>query len=521
MPVARLRSTHPRTPTALLRLALAAALLAAATAPAAGATELASSWRGFEGGPALASDGRVIIGERRGEGALRILAIDPRTHAAAVVGAFPAIAAGTFPVLKLSGTGGIVTASLDTFDQVGVTDAEQPQPIARDAHTWTILPSLAPLASCAPAASAFPRLDAAGGDDFVATVGDDCGANTSAVKIRTVNGVLTIPVQRGPADGTFAPQISNLRASGPMVAWLETRLASVGSPLTISAVVARGKTGEVLLRAALGTVLNLGMGLGSDGTVAVNVSITPCVMGVVSPAAPVLRTIALPPSLCANLGGESRGQGAIAVAGGQIVYATYSGYAVVDLHGAAHALADARLRPGRTAPVAFDGRTVFAVRSDCDADRLLAVDAGVRATSAPADTTADPCPLRRSGPGRLRIARDGRVTIALRCTNGCRGTLRLVQQRRGGRERLVGEADYGSAANPVLVRPRIARYARALAGCSGGLRLVARLHPVGDDQTSAGAGRGKGLGAYRIGSRARCRHSGGPPFTAPQPGPRP
>jgi hypothetical protein len=157
-------------------------------------------------------------------------------------------------------------------------------------------------------------------------------------------------------------------------------------------------------------------------------------------------------------------------------------------------------------------RTVYVVRSDCDADRLLAVDSDVPAQSPPAPRS---CPVRRSGPARLRIASDGRVTIALACAAGCRGTLRLVQQRRSRRERVVGDADYGSAASTVLVRPAIARFARALAGCPGGLRVAAVLYPTGS------SGRGKGLGAYRITSRARCRRSGGPSFTSPRPGPRP
>ena len=259
--------------------------------------------------------------------------------------------------------------------------------------------------------------------------------------------------------------------------------------------------------------LNLS-GLGSDGMIALTDFLS-CEMGVLSPASPALRTFGLPAGLCSS--GD-----ALAVAGGRIVYQTSSGYAVTDSQGVGHALAGARVRGTAGSPVAFDGRTAFVVDADCDADRLLAVAADVPA-AAPPPSPAGPasCPQRRAKPRRLRVQRGGRVTIALRCPQGCRGTLRLVQQRRGRRERLVGHADYGGDAGTVLARPRIARYARALAGCRGGLRAVGLLHPVGDDHSSVGAGRGKGLGSYRIVARARCRRTGGPPFTAPRRGPRP
>lgn len=517
--VATLRAASPRAATALLMVALAAALHAAAMAPAAGAAVIASSRSGFEGGPALASDGRVIVGERRGNGALRILAIDPRTRAATELIAFPPLPdPATYPVLNVSGTGAIVTASLDLFRQADKTDAEQAHPLPQASGTMTILPTLAPLASCSPLLSSFPSLDAAGGEGFVATVGDECAMTASAVRIRTPTATHTIPALPAPATSTFAPQISNLRASGPMLAWLETRMAGLGSPVTSSVVVARGATGDVLLRVPIG-VLNLRMGLGSDGTVALSAAVAACVMAVASPAAPSLRTFPLGAQSCSNFGGDQRGQGEIAVAGGRIVYATGFGYGVTDLQGAVHSLAEATLLLGKAAPVAFDGRMVYAVRNDCDADRLLAVDADVPGPR-PSGTPQE-CPVRRSGPARLRVARDGRVTIALRCKAGCRGTLRLLQQRGGRRERLVGRADYGGGAGTVLARPRIARYARALAGCRGGLRAVALLHPVGDDHTSVSSARGKGLGAYRIVSRARCRRTGGPSFTAPRGGPRP
>ena len=111
------------------------------------------------------------------------------------------------------------------------------------------------------------------------------------------------------------------------------------------------------------------------------------------------------------------------------------------------------------------------------------------------------------------------MNIQLRCPAGCRGTLRLVQQRRGGHERRIASMDHASRPGTFVVRPRIAAYARALAGCSGGLRVNAVLFPAADDRTVAATG--KGLGAYRISSRSRCRRTGGPAFRAPAPGPRP
>jgi hypothetical protein len=110
----------------LLRIgALAATLVVLAAAPASAAV-IASSESGFEGGPALARDGRVVIGERRqgdgaprGSGARRVLGIDPRTHAFRELAAFSAPSGqrsgDARRVLSLAGTGGIVTASLDTI----------------------------------------------------------------------------------------------------------------------------------------------------------------------------------------------------------------------------------------------------------------------------------------------------------------------------------------------------------------------------------------------------------------------
>ncbi len=88
-------------------LVAAAGIVLGAIAPAAGAAVIATSRSGFEGGPALGSDGRVVVGERRGNGALRLLAVDPATRARAVLASYPSLAdARTYPTLSLAGTGG-------------------------------------------------------------------------------------------------------------------------------------------------------------------------------------------------------------------------------------------------------------------------------------------------------------------------------------------------------------------------------------------------------------------------------
>jgi hypothetical protein len=144
---------------------------------------------------------------------------------------------------------------------------------------------------------------------------------------------------------------------------------------------------------------------------------------------------------------------------------------VTDLQGAAHPLGDLPVKSVLPAQIAFDGRTLYGVRKRCHDERLLAVDTTVPA-AAPLDLTPAPSPqvcfVRRAGPGRVRVAPDGRVAIRVRCPIGCQGILRLVEQRRGGRERLVGSVEFVSRGGAPVLRPRIARYARALAGCPGG-----------------------------------------------------
>src|SRR5204863_430637 len=135
------------------------------------------------------------------------------------------------------------------------------------------------------------------------------------------------------------------------------------------------------------------------GTVAVSLAL--CHIAVVSPAAPVPRVFKLPDGLCPS----SRSSRSLAVAGERIVYGAIHGYAIGDLQGAARPLAEATPRGGNVgSPVAFDGRTVYVLRPDCDADRLLAVDADAAAGPLPAQGQVQepPCPVRRSGPGGPR-----------------------------------------------------------------------------------------------------------------------
>jgi len=255
------------------------------------------------------------------------------------------------------------------------------------------------------------------------------------------------------------------------------------------------------------------IGLGADGTVALNtLADIGCGLRVFGLAATAPRRLQLPRGLCPHV---SFGALTLALSGGRIAYRTLTaggtGLAVTDLAGAAHPLGELGLSP-QPSPIAFDGRTVFVVRPDCEGDALLAIDAD--ATAPPARRR--PCSVRRSGSGPLRIARDRTIRVSLRCPAGCpagcRGTLRLVQQR-GSRERVVGGLAFVSGRQRFALHPRIARYARALAGCRGGILVKAVLF--------AHAGTRSSLGRYRLVSRSPCRRSGGPPFTAPLPAPRP
>ena len=393
------RPTRPGAGMALLLALVTIAL----SAPAAGAGVFASSPSGFEGGPALSGDGRVVVGERRGNGARRILAIDPATRAVAELASFgPLTEPGTYSVLTAMGTGGVVTAGLSSYRPVTghIGEEEQPTPTQLASRMMTVLPALAPLAGCALLGPP-PVLSAVGGENFVATV--QCTGPTPGVRIQTAQATVTIPVAPGPS-ALGVPDVSSLRAAGPMVAWVETVLPPPPSQLVRTLVIARATTGQVLARTRLNWFPVM-LGLGADGTVVLMETVTdsPCAVRVITPAAPTPRRIALR-TPCGDWGAP------IAIAGGRFVYGAANGFGVSDLQGSAYTLAEAT---GRSA-VAFDGRTAYVVRADCDADRLLAVDVDVHGTvlsQTPSRTT--PCPVRRAGPARLRVASAG-VRIALR-----------------------------------------------------------------------------------------------------------
>ena len=488
---------------------LTAVLGAAACAPVASGAVIASSAFGFDGGPALASDGRIVVGERRGSGARRLLAVDPRTRAVAELAAVGPLAdPETYRELTVTGTGGIVTAALWTLrvapPQTG--SEEWGSPTLLETRAMTVLPTLAELRRCTPGLMVSPQVEAVAGTDFVATIGDGCPA-APAVHLRTTSGTIVIPAQPSLVTPGPPAEVTHLRATGQMVAWVETRMTSpsIGPERTL--VIARGTTGRVLARVHLGSSLSypLMLGLGSDGTVALMPNRDfPCAMQIVSPAAPTMRRISLPSPLCGSWDGP------VAVSSGRFVYAVQSGgYAVSDLSGSVHPLAEAAQKGA--SPIAFDGRTAYVVRRDCDADRLLAVDAEARGTMPPAPLAAPTaCKVRRAGSNGLR-ARHGMVRIALRCPEGCRGTLRLVQRRPGRRERIVAEARYAGTPGNVVLRPKLASFARGLAGCSGGLRVIAVLHGAGEQRHD--------LGTYRIASGARCRHARGPAYSKSLPAP--
>ena len=490
-------------PGSRITLTLTAVLLTLALGPAPpaqAADPISFSVTSYEGGPVLAADGRVVIGERMAGGGRKILAIDPRTHVFKELARFPPPAdPQTFYVLKLAGSGGIVTATLDLFHDVTDTTAEQATPNLLSSRALVVLPALAPLATCERVAPDFPAsIRAAGGDGFVALAADDCGA-ASAAHIRTPNGTHTIPAE-APERAFPPPEISDLRAAGPFTTWTETRFD--GGPKA-SFVAVRAPTAAVLLRAP---GARSRYALGTDGTI-VTADFGGCSMRVVTLEPLAQRTTQLPAGLCPGLLGD------VAVAGGRAVYPVGGGYAVSDLRGAAHPV-ELGVDAVGAAPVAFDGRTVYGVRKRCHDELLLAVDTAVPVVTplplAP-PPSLETCPVRRrAGSGRVRVAPDRRVSIRVRCPAGCRGTLRLVEQRRGRRERVIGSRDFVSAGGSFVLRPRIASFARSLAGCGGGLRAVAQVHR--DNST-------KGLGTYRILSRSRCRRAGGPAFAAPRPWP--
>jgi hypothetical protein len=484
--------------------------LALAIAPAAArAAAIASSVTGFTGGPALAADGRVILGEHRGDGALRILAIDPRSKAKTQIARFAPLADPLgLSLLHLTGTGGVVAGTLDTAHY-----ATGPGTIAGSwkplyTRTLTLLPSFALVSACPQLPNGLQAL-AAGGDGFVATVGGGCATDRSAVSFRTATGSFGVPALPEAGDRPdIAPDVIALAADGPMAAWVELRVPVSGQGPSLEVVLLDVDTQQLLLRIPLGGFV-YGIGLGADGTIALP-DITTCSIRVLSPAAPAIRAVPLPAGLC------PQALLSIGVAGDRVVYQADGGYAVSDLQGDAHWLADGA---GSGSPIAFDGTTAYVLRKDCDADHLLAIDVDAAGAPPPHPAHAlSTCRVRRSGASQLRISASGHLKLGLRCPAGCRGTLRLVQQRGGHLERLAGSADYAQSAGTRALAATVAPFARALAGCAGGMHVRAVLYPAADEDVVS---KRRTLGSYVLSSRSRCRRSGGPPFAAPLPAPRP
>ena len=133
------------------RLATPALLLVlplSALAPPAGAADrIAVSSRGFEAGPVLAADGRIVIAERLAAGRWSIVAVDPRTRQRTALTRFAALPEGTsFSVLRLQGSGGVVTATLDKFKGPTDEEAEHATPALQTSHAFSVLPGLQRLA---------------------------------------------------------------------------------------------------------------------------------------------------------------------------------------------------------------------------------------------------------------------------------------------------------------------------------------------------------------------------------------
>ena len=142
----------------------------------------------------------------------------------------------------------------------------------------------------------------------------------------------------------------------------------------------------------------------------------------------------------------------------------------------AHTVGEPIAPNGAPGPIAFDGRTLYGVRGECDGHRLIAVDVTVPGTPPAAvapDGPARPVALRGSAKRRLD-PRTHSLTVPLACPAGCRGTLRIVQQR-GLRERIAARVEV-SGRGALRIRLASRRYVTALAACGTGVRLFAKLY---------------------------------------------
>ena len=242
------RSPHPLAAFAIVLATLIVVLLGTALVPVAQAATIATSTSGFTGGPVLTANERVVIGEHRGDGALRVAVIAPTTGVTAYPVAFPALAGPRdFARLNLAGVGATVTGTYDTFQSVGARGIVGQRKLT--GRMFTLGPQLGSLGSCVPATSQLMHGLAAAGDGFVATVGEDCATDRTTLRIRTAQATHVIRATLGPGDRTdFTPDIFDLRATGPALAWVEMHLPVSGPGPTLTLAIARGATGEVLLR---------------------------------------------------------------------------------------------------------------------------------------------------------------------------------------------------------------------------------------------------------------------------------
>jgi hypothetical protein len=467
---------------------------------AAQARVLLSSTAGLVTGPALAPGGRVVVGERGPGATVRVLALDPRgRRSRRVLGGFSTAGAprGGFASVLLTGTGGVIGVTIDAN-----SDDPKSGPAVQASRGLTLLPS-ARLGSCAPpsALGLGSRVDVAGGRGFAATL-ENCRTLAADVRVHDAAGERTIPA----APGT---QTSMLRAAGRYVAWRE--YGSAGGAV----VLARAATGRVLRRIAVPSFGPEDLAVGADGSlvwIATSGRRGCSALYAVSADRPAPRALTGVASPCAFGSDGFSGQSTLAIAGGRVVYPSSPRWVLADGAGGAKPIAGIAI--GMPAGlIAFDGRTLYAVRAGCDADRLLALDVdapGALPTGPAYPPDNSTCPVTRTGPDRLRVSTLRRVRIRLHCPNGCHGELRLVQQRRY-RERIAGRLRTGGRGT-LTVHVPLARYAAALASCPSGLRVAARFHRFTATSARAGSPFGQELGVLRLRAAGPCRPGRGPRF---------
>ena len=399
-----------------------------------GARVVTTFAKGVVAGPVLSSDGRIVLAQRLGSGNVPAEVIDPTgARAPQTLATFPAPrTAGWFTKLVLTGTGGVVGARVDvrSFAEPKIGGTE-----LRSSQGRTLLPS-AVLGACSGKYPYATGVQVAGGDGFVATLGEDCAAGGGAIRVRGPGGVRTLPTAPG-------AQTTHLRAAGQYVAWGE---ATLGPPSAYAVVLARATTGEVLMRTPAPGFGADDIGLASDGTIAWVAQTGPrgctSTLFAASAAVPAPRPVSGPGTPCPFGANPSAAHGAIAVAGGRVVYPAGSAYAILDGSATGHTIGELPVGGATPGPIAFDGRTLYGMRGDCDGVDLLAVDVSVPGTPPAAIAPDGPaCPAGLRGSTRRRLDPGTHsLTIPLSCPAGCHGTLRLVQQRRL-RERGAGRVE--------------------------------------------------------------------------------